>query len=74
MQKAIGMLLIVLALWTGIELYTRGPSGAFDGAFAFLLDDEEREEGYSWAGERAGNKLRQKHEERADAINRLTGD
>ena len=72
MQKAIGMLIIVLALWTAIEVYTNGPAGAFDGAFASFVDEEEGEVEFTWAGERAGNKLRDKNEERAETIERLT--
>jgi hypothetical protein len=66
--------IIALALWTAIELFTEGPAGAFDGAFAVFLDEEEREDDYTWAPERAGNKLRKSHEERAAAIDRLTGE
>ncbi len=72
MQKAIGMLIMVLAIWTAIELYTQGPAGAFDGAFAFLLGEDEREAEFTWVGERAGNRLREKNEERAEAIDRMT--
>lgn len=74
MQKAFGLLFIVLALWTGMELFTNGPAGAFDGAFASFLSEEEQQAEHTWAGERAGNKLRDKHDERADAINRMTGE
>ncbi|MEN8159602.1 MAG: hypothetical protein ABFS41_05960 [Myxococcota bacterium] len=74
MQKAIGMGIIVLALWTAVELFTKGPAGAFGGAFAVLLDEEEREADYTWAPERAGNKLRESHQERAEAIERMTGE
>lgn len=74
MQKALGMGIMVLALWTAVELFTKGPAGAFDGAFAFLLDEEERNAEYEWAPKRAGDKLRAKHQERADAIDRMTRD
>jgi hypothetical protein len=39
MQKAIGMGIIALALWTAIELFTEGPAGAFDGAFGAAAID-----------------------------------
>jgi hypothetical protein len=74
MQKAIGMGIIVLALWTAVELFTKGPAGAFDGALAFLLPEDERDADYSWAPERAGSKLRESHQERAEAIERMTGE
>ena len=47
---------------------------AFDGAFAFLLSEEEREAEYTSAPQRAGNKLRKSHEDRAATIDRLTGE
>ena len=72
MQKVFGLLFIVLAVWAGAELFMKGPAGAFDGAFASFLTEEEQQAEHTWAGERAGNKLRAKHDERADAINRMT--
>jgi hypothetical protein len=74
MQKAIGMGIIVLALWIAVELFTEGPADAFDGAFAGFVGEEELEDDYTWAPERAGNKLRASHAERAEAIERLTGE
>lgn len=73
MQKAIGMLILVMAVWTGIELATNGTAGAFGGAFASFVDEDERDAEYKWAGERAGEKLRAQNEDREEAINRLTG-
>ena len=72
MQKAIGMLIVALALWTAVEVYTNGYAGAFGGVFASVVDEEEQDAEFTWAGERAGNKLRDKHQERADAIDRMT--
>ena len=74
MQKVIGMGIIVLALWAAVELFTQGPTDAFDGAFASLLDEEEREADYTWAPERARNKLQKSHQGRAEAIERMTGE
>jgi hypothetical protein len=34
MQKIFGVLLILLAVWVGIEIYTQGMDGAFGGLFA----------------------------------------
>lgn len=36
MAKVIGILLLVLGVWVGIEVYTRGTQQAFGGAFAWL--------------------------------------
>jgi len=72
MQKALGLGIIVLAVWTAVELFTYGPAGAFDGAFASFLSEEDRAAEYISAPERAGNKLRKAHEDRAEAIGRLT--
>ncbi len=72
MQKIFGLLFMAVAVWTAIELYTNGSAGAFNGAFASSSDEKEREEEFTWAGERAGNKLRDKHDERVEAIERMT--
>ena len=74
MQKIFGLLFITLALWVVAEVVMEGPQRAFGGTFAFLSDSEPlaEDEDYEWVGERAGNKLRVKNEERADAIERMT--
>ena len=36
MGRIFGILLLVLAIWTGVEVYTEGTSGAFGGLFARL--------------------------------------
>ncbi len=40
MGRIIGILLIVVGVWVGAEVYREGVDGAFGGAFAFLSDDE----------------------------------
>lgn len=62
MQKAFGILCIVIGIWVGLEVYQEGMAGAFDGAFVKLgLADEPAAgsaEAYSTPGERAGGRLR----------------
>ncbi len=43
MGKVFGILLIVLAIWVGLEVMNNGTAGAFDGAFvrAGLVSPEE---------------------------------
>jgi hypothetical protein len=36
MGKVIGILLLVLAVWVGIEIYTKGSTEAFGGALTWL--------------------------------------
>lgn len=66
MQKAFGILCIVVAIWVGLEVYQEGVAGAFDGAFVRLgLADAPvagSEEAYSTPGERAGGRLREAYQ------------
>jgi hypothetical protein len=73
MSKAIGLLAIVLAVWLSIELYSNGYSGAFGGIFASGDAPAAAAEDRSWAGSRAADKTRRAHDERNDAIDRLSG-
>lgn len=44
MGRIFGILFIVLAVWTGVEVYTEGSAGAFGGLFArlgFVEDEQE---------------------------------
>jgi hypothetical protein len=43
MGRILGILLLVLGIWVGMEVYNEGVDGAFDGALAFLSDGEEGE-------------------------------
>jgi hypothetical protein len=40
MGKMIGILLVVLGVWVGLEVYTEGTGNAFGGRLAFLSDEE----------------------------------
>ncbi len=45
MGRIFGILLIVIGVWVGAEVYREGVDGAFGGALAFLSDgdDDERD-------------------------------
>jgi hypothetical protein len=43
MGRIFGILFLVLAVWTGAEVYTEGTSGAFDGLFTRLGFVEEEQ-------------------------------
>jgi hypothetical protein len=63
MAKAFGILLIVIGVWVGAEVFTKGVDGAFGGAFSILSGESAPEEDYRWAGERAGDALGRAHDE-----------
>jgi hypothetical protein len=72
MERVFGLLVIMAVLYAGIELYTKG-----DRAFGGLLasgDAPAAEEYEPWAGERAGERLRGGHEERAERMGRALGE
>ncbi|MDX1648403.1 MAG: hypothetical protein R3263_00990 [Myxococcota bacterium] len=76
MGKAFGILLIVVAVWVGMEVYTEGMHGAFGGRLAFLAPEaapgEEIDE--RWAGERAADAFRGARDRRIERVERQAGD
>jgi hypothetical protein len=44
MGKVIGGLIVVSAIWVGVEMMTNGPSRAFGGLFANFVSNSETEE------------------------------
>jgi hypothetical protein len=38
MSRLIGIILVVLAIWAGVEVYTKGIGGAFGGILGSTLD------------------------------------
>ena len=44
MGRIIAILLVVVGVWVGAEVYREGVDGAFGGAFAFLSDGEHGED------------------------------
>jgi len=45
MGRILGLLLLVIGIWVGMEVYNEGVDGAFDGRLAFLSDSEEDGDG-----------------------------
>jgi hypothetical protein len=68
MAKAFGILLIVLGIWAGSEVYTKGAANAFGGALVALgFEDEAQDSAEPQSlGRRAGTKVGRAHAE-ADA-------
>jgi hypothetical protein len=65
MQKAFGILVILLGVWVGLEVYQNGTAGAFDGALVrFGLVDAPAggELVDTTPGERAGARLREAYD------------
>lgn len=71
MGRIFGILFIVLAVWTGVEVYNEGTSGAFGGLFVRLgLAEEEMElEDVPVAG-RAANRLNELYRASGDRVER----
>jgi hypothetical protein len=67
MGKAFGILVIVVGVWVGAEIYTQGVEGAFGGLFAGFVapaaSDEGEPDPYRWTGERAGESVGRAHDE-----------
>ena len=75
MGKIIGLLMTVVGVWIGVEVYLNGTQNAFGGALAFL---EESDEGGArdtrTVPQRAGDKARRAHQQADDRRNRLLGE
>lgn len=76
MGKAIGILLIVTAIWVGLEVYTEGVNGAFGGRLAFLGPEtaDQAPEEHRWAGERAADAFEAARDRRIDRVERQAGE
>jgi hypothetical protein len=73
MAKIFGILMIVLGIWAGGQIYTKGAANAFGGALVTLgLAEEapEPEEPQS-VGRRAGSKVGRAHAEADARRNRM---
>lgn len=75
MGKAFGILLIVVAIWIGLEVYTEGVDGAFGGRLAFLAPAASRSAPADdrWAGERAADAFETAKDRRMDQIENQAG-
>jgi hypothetical protein len=75
MGKAIGILLVVLGIWVGLEVYMEGVQGAFGGRLAFLgSEDGPPPEEHRWAGERAADAFESARDRRIDRIEQQAGE
>ena len=72
MGRIVGVLLTVLAIWAGVEVYTKGTDGAFGGAFAFLgsAESADRAERRS-PSQRAREAVNAAHAEAAERRERM---
>ena len=76
MGKMFGLVVLVTALWVGMEVYQEGVDGAFGGAFAALGDSDGEyapRDGRS-VPRRAGDKVQGAHDEAAARRARLMGE
>jgi hypothetical protein len=76
MGKMFGILMIVVALWVGLEVYQNGTDGAFGGALAGLTgSSEERQPGERRpVPQRAGAAVERAHTAANARRERLLGD
>ena len=73
MAKIFGILLIVLGLWAGSEIYTKGAANAFGGALAALGFEDEAPDSAEQQSlpRRAGTKVSRSHAEADARRNRM---
>jgi hypothetical protein len=76
MAKVFGILLILLGIWAGSEIYTKGAANAFGGALVALgFEEEDPEPAESQSlGQRAGSTVQRAHDEADARRNRLLGE
>jgi hypothetical protein len=76
MPKIVGILLAVMAIWLGLEVYQNGIQGAFGGALARLdgSGDQQVVRDPRSLPQRAGDAVERAHAEAEARLNRLLGD
>jgi hypothetical protein len=76
MAKIFGILLIVLGIWAGSEIYTKGAAHAFGGALVALgFEDPAPDSSEPQSlGQRAGAKVRDANAEAEARRNRMLGE
>lgn len=76
MGKAFGILLIVVMIWIGLEVYLKGPDGALGGAFSSYLGAEAAEEGEQFLStpQRAGAAVERAHRRNEARYERMLED
>ena len=73
MAKIFGMLLVVVGIWLGLEVYQNGIEGAFGGALASLGDsaDEQAVHDPRSVPQRAGAAVERAHAEAEARLERM---
>ena len=76
MAKIFGMLLVVVGIWLGLEVYQNGMQGAFGGALASFGDaaDEQAVGEPRSVAQRAGAAAERAHAEAEARRNRMLGE
>lgn len=74
MQKLFGILLIVLGVWIGMEIYTQGTSRAFGGIFADYLPSSTEVQSNPSPRERIVDKLETARDLQVDRLERQLGE
>ena len=80
MGKIFGILLVVVGIWLGLEVYQNGMQGAFGGALASLdgyIDgyvDEQAARDPRPVTQRAGDAVERAHAEAEARLNRMLGE
>jgi hypothetical protein len=74
MGKIFGILLLVVGIWVGLEVYTEGTQNAFGGALAFLGESSDEVQDRRTAPQRAGDSVRSAQHEAEERRNRLLGE
>jgi hypothetical protein len=67
-------ILLVVALWIGVEFFTEGPSRAFEGAFAGFFDAPAAERKTPSTAQRAGDAVRRSQAEAEARLERMLGE
>ncbi|MDH3211166.1 MAG: hypothetical protein OEM05_01665 [Myxococcales bacterium] len=75
MGKIFGILLVVIGIWVGMEVYLKGTDQALGGALAFLEDGDGTEvHDRRTTPQRAGDAARRAHDAAEARRNRLLGE
>ena len=75
MRTAASILFIVIMIWVGLEIFTKGTHGAFDGALSGVLSDDAATDTPPAAPmERISSAVGDAHQEHDARTSRLIGD
>jgi hypothetical protein len=76
MGKILGILLVVVGIWLGLEVYLNGMQGAFGGALASLEGsaDEQAIRDPRSVPQRAGDAVERAHAEAEARLERMLGE